>query len=384
MRESLRIVLILVLTLALFLLDLQIPLGVGLGMLYGVIVLLATGSSFPWLSLAVAAIATVLIAVGGLKSPRVEGFPIWMGIANRVLSICVVWVSYLFVRGRRRTQDILQRARDELDVRVQERTHELLQVNKALVAEINERIETAASLRKSDAELETSQKALKQSQIELRALTARLLNAQDEERRRISRDLHDDINQRLAMIVVELEAIERRYPAVPESLASRLRSLQDNVTELSEDLRYIAYQFHPSVLDDLGISIALRRLIDDFATRTGVKATLHQGKTPEFIPQPVATCVYRIAQESLSNVAKHANATEVDVEFCQEEDMLSLEIKDNGVGFNVALCKQGNGNLGLVSMKERTYQVKGTLDLDSKVGRGTTIRVHIPLVGVEA
>ncbi|MFO0698336.1 MAG: sensor histidine kinase [Nitrospira sp.] len=382
MKESLRIALILALALALVLIDLQIPLGVGIGMLYGGIVLLATGSAVPWLPFAAAAIATVLIPVGGLSSPLVEGVPMWVGISNRLLSICVVWISFVFLRERRRTQDILQRARDELDMRVQERTTELLQMNKALVAEINERIETEASLRKSDAELETSQRALQQSQIELRALTARLLRAQDEERRRISRDLHDDINQRLAMIVVELVAIERRYPAVPESLASRLRSLQDNVTELSEDLRYIAYQFHPSVLDDLGLSIALRRLVDDFAARTGVKATLHQEKSPEFIPQPVATCFYRIAQESLSNVAKHANATEVDVEFSGEEDLLSLEIKDNGMGFNVG-PKQANGSLGLVSMKERAYQVRGTLDLDSKVGRGTTIRVKIPLIGVE-
>lgn len=382
MKESLRITLILVLVLALFLIDLQIPLGVGIDMLYGGIVLLATGSSVPWLPFAVAATATVLIPVGGLNSPLVEGVPLWVGIANRMLSICVVWVSFIYLRERHRTQDILQRARDELDRRVQERTNELLQVNKALVAEINERIETEASLRKSDAKLENSQSALQQSQIELRALTARLLSAQDEERRRISRDLHDDINQRLAMMVVELEAIERRYPAVPESLASRLRSLQDNVTELSEDLRYIAYQFHPSVLDDLGLSIALRRLVDDFATRTGVKATLHQEKTPRFIPQPVATCLYRIAQESLGNVAKHANATEVDVELSQKEDLLSLEIKDNGIGFNV-LSQQANGSLGLVSMEERAHQVKGKLDLDSQVGHGTTICVKIPLVGVE-
>ncbi len=383
MKESLRIALILVLALALLFLDLQMPFGVAFGVLYGGIVLLTTGLSVRSLSFAAAVIATVLILIGGLQSSPVEGFPIWIGIVNRVLSICVVWVSFVFVRERRRVQDVLQRARDDLDVRIQERTQELLQLNKALVAEINERIETEAALRKSDAELETSQRALQHSQVELRALTARLLNAQDEERRRISRDLHDDINQRLAMIVVELESIERRYPAVPESLASRLRSLQDNVTELSEDLRSIAYQFHPSVLDDLGISIALRRLVDDFSARTGVKATFHQGKTPEFIPQPVATCLYRIAQESLSNVAKHANATEVDVEFRQEEDTLNLAIKDDGGGFNVAPCQQANGSLGLVSMKERAYQVKGTLDLDSQVGRGTTIRAHIPLVGVE-
>ncbi len=382
MKESLRIALILVLMVALLFLDLQMPFGVALSVLYGGIVLLTTGSSFRGISFATAAITTALIVVGGLHSPPVDGFPTWIGIANRVLSICVVWVSYVFVCERRRAQDILQRARDELDVRIQERTQELLQLNKALVAEINERIETEAALRKSDAELETSQRALRHSQLELRALTARLLNAQDEERRRISRDLHDDINQRLAMIVVELESIERRYPAVPESLASRLRSLQDNVTELSEDLRSIAYQFHPSVLDDLGISIALRRLVDDFSARTGVKATFHQGKTPEFIPQSVATCLYRIAQESLSNVAKHANATEVDIEFFREEDTLSLAIKDDGVGFNVAPCQQGNGSLGLVSMKERAYQVRGTLDLDSQIGRGTTIRVEIPLVGV--
>lgn len=168
-----------------------------------------------------------------------------MGLTNRTLSIAVVWGTLFFMLQRRRAEAALQEARDSLDLRVQQRTAELAQVNKALVAEITERIETEESLRNSEKALESSRLALKLSQDELRALTARLLTAQEEERRRVSRDLHDDINQRLAMLVVELEGVNQAHPDLPAGAGSRLRSLQDNAAELSEDIRHLAYQYHP-------------------------------------------------------------------------------------------------------------------------------------------
>lgn len=382
--EVLRIAFIALLVGLLCAIDAHTPLGIGVGMLYAGIVFLSATSSYRRLPLITATVASLLIPMGAAAAPIVEGFPIWIGIANHTLSLGMVWIGFWFVQYRRRVQDDLQQARDVLEVRVQERTAELAQVNKALVAEITERIETAASLRTSETALEASQQALQRSEDDLRALAARLLTAQEEERRRISRDLHDDINQRLAMIVVELETIERAYPSAPISLASRIRSLQDNVAELSEDLRHIAYQFHPSVLDDLGLPIALRRLVDDFSVRTGVTCRFQEGKEWKSIPQPAATCLYRIAQEALSNVAKHANATLVELELSRVGGMVSLMVRDNGVGFDSAHHRYERSSLGLVSMHERVHLVKGKVDLESRPGQGTIIRTNIPLEDVHA
>ena len=152
----------------------------------------------------------------------------------------IIWVSLFFLLQRRRDVEALRRAHGELEVRVQDRTAELATVNKALVVEITERIETESSLRISEAALATSQRALQRSGEDLRGLAARLLTAQEEERRRISRDLHDDINQRLAMMVVELETLDRMLPVNCQQIGTRLRSLQDNATELSDDVRHLS------------------------------------------------------------------------------------------------------------------------------------------------
>jgi signal transduction histidine kinase len=211
-------------------------------------------------------------------------------------------------------------------------------------------------------------------------LAAQLLRVQEEERRRISRDLHDDINQRLALLAVDLEALERSMS--PDSVENdgAVRSIQDQVAALSEDVRRLAYQLHPSILDDLGLPIALQRLVDDFLARTDMKGQFINRGVSRSLPQDVATCLYRIAQESLINIARHAKASTVSVELSSSDDAVTIGITDNGIGFDPLTV--GNG-LGLLSMKERVTLVHGTLDVASERGKGTRITVHAPSSGVE-
>ena len=379
MNEFLRKSLIVALTLGLFWIDKFIPLGVAIGVLYACVLFLASTSSHDRMPVMVATISSIFIVLGAITGPNIEHIPVWMIATNRALTVFIIWVSLFFLLRRRRDVEALQRAQGDLEVRVQERTAELHTVNKALVVEITERMETESSLRISEAALAASQRALQRSEDDLRGLAARLLTAQEEERRRISRDLHDDINQRLAMMVVELETLDHMLPADCRQIGTRLRSLQDNATELSDDVRHLSYTYHPAVLDDLGLDVALKRLVDDFSIRTGLHGTFQGASVGVTISQPVATCLYRIAQESLSNVVKHADSSRFNIELNCSSEWVTLAVTDDGKGFDPMLCKQERAGLGLVSMKERAHLVKGELDVESTVGKGTSIRARIPL-----
>lgn len=160
-----------------------------------------------------------------------------------------------------------------------------------------------------------------------------------------------------------------------------ISSITGRLTTVSDDVRQLAYRFHPSILDDLGLTKAVRRLVDDFSASTGLEAVYvhHDPVTP--VPTDLATCVYRIAQESLTNVARHAHASEVEVELICDEGMIALSIRDNGVGFDLLRASQERGRLGLLSMKERVRLVGGTLDVIAAQGCGTHVEVHVPLSG---
>lgn len=367
--------------LGLFILDLHLPLGVADGVLYSGAVILAFASSRRNLPLLVAAASSVLIVLGAILGPTIPGVPTWMAISNRFFSVMVLWVPVLFFLQQRRAEESLHRAYEGLDQRVRERTAELEKVNKALVEEITERAETERSLLASEEALGASQGALEQSQDELRALAARLLTAQEEERRRISRDLHDDINQRLAMLAVDVETLQKRIPATPEWAGRSMQAIQDKVIELSDDIRHLAYQFHPSVLDDLGLPVALQRLIDDFSVRTGIKASFSTRSLHDPFTQECSACLYRLTQESLGNVARHAKASEVQVELAGSEKGTRLSIRDNGVGFDAERMKEMKTGLGLVSMKERVRLVNGVFSIQSQRGQGTQVQVWVPLQG---
>ncbi len=359
------------LTCGLFALDLFMPLGVAIGALYAGIVLLASFSPNPRLPLLTAACATGLLIVGAVAGPRLSSIPLWVGVTNASLGLVVVWISAMLLRQRHHAEIRLRQAKDELEARVAARTRELADVNRTLLREISEHVETEESLRASEHDLATSRQ-------ELRALAARLLTAQEEERRRISRDLHDDINQRLAMLIVQAESLESSLPLSASDCSKELRSIQDRLTELSDDVRHLAYQFHPSILDDLGLTVALQRLVDECAARANLQGTFDVSPSPPTVPQPVATCLYRIAQESLANVMKHARANKVIVSLASTADAITLTVQDDGVGFDTQQLANGHRGLGLISMAERLRLVRGTVTIDSIPHQGTRLSIKVP------
>ena len=275
------------------------------------------------------------------------------------------------ISARKRTElqsrmheEELQRLNEALDRRVQARTQELAAVNESLVAEVTERMQTEASL--------------EQSRQALQKLAFQLLRVQEEERRRISRDLHDDINQRLALLAMDIEAVGRKLSSSRDHVGRAVREIQERVVELSDVVRHLAYQLHPSILDDLGLPIALQRLVEDFTARSHIRGSFGHKNIPAAVPQEIATCLYRITQESLNNVVRHAEASQVDVELTGAQSELVVTITDNGVGFDSKRLLNGSHGLGLLGMKERVALVHGNLHVVSEVGKGTKVVVLVP------
>ena len=215
---------------------------------------------------------------------------------------------------------------------------------------------------------------------QLQSLTAQLMTAQEEERRRISRELHDDINQQLALLAIEMGNLESDPPLSIEKTRQAFQSLAQRLAAISDDVRRLAYQYHPSILDDLGLSAALTQLTDEFSATTGIKTIVVQQELLD-LPRDVASCLYRIAQESLANITKHAQASRVELELTSDNQEVTLSIRDSGVGFDLDRTRAYHLGLGLVNMRERVRFVQGRLDIRSEPGRGTHITVQIPLPG---
>jgi signal transduction histidine kinase len=260
-------------------------------------------------------------------------------------------------------EEELQRLNEALDRRVQARTQELANVNESLLAEVAERMQTQISL--------------EQSRQDLQKLAFELLRVQEEERRRISRDLHDDVNQRLALLAMDIEAVGRTLHSPGDHVGRAVREIQERVVELSDVVRHLAYQLHPSILDDLGLPIALQRLVEDFTARSRIQGSFGHKNIPATIPQEIASCLYRVTQESLNNVVRHAEASQVDVELTGAPSELVVTITDNGVGFDSEQLRNGSHGLGLLGMKERVALVHGNLHVVSAVGKGTRVQVVV-------
>jgi signal transduction histidine kinase len=364
---------------ALFVLDLLLPLGVGIGVLYGMLVILSFLLPYRTGPILVAAVCSVLTLVGIVLGPSIEGVPTWMGLSNRAFSLTAIWVPLLFFLHRRRDEDILKQAHDDLEKRIDERTNELALANAALTEEIAERKDTERLLLKSQAILQASQRDLSRSREELRELAGLLLTAQEADRRRISRDLHDQVNQQLAMLSMDLRRLEKHLAVNPGQVQELTQSMNERLSNVSDDVRRMAYRFHPSILDDLGLVKAIGRLIDDFSTTTGIACSyVHQSPAAQ-LPAEIPICLYRVAQESLNNIARHAHATRVEVELICSVDSISLSLHDNGIGFDPDARRTAGGHLGLLSMKERVRLAKGALQVRSIASQGTSIQVDIPL-----
>ena len=226
--------------------------------------------------------------------------------------------------------------------------------------------------------LEQSQFVLREKQEELQRLTEKLLTAQDEERRRIARDLHDDFNQQLAALAVELETLERAPLASPEPIARQLAVIRSHVWRLSDDLHNLAYRLHPSLIEHVGLEVAMRDHVADFAKRTGLPVTFTAREVPEKLSPEVTTNLFRVMQESLQNVFKHAQATEATVRLSGSSKGIGVSVRDNGKGFNLENKRVRVKGLGLASMQERARLLGGFFRVHSLAREGTKVCVWIP------
>lgn len=215
----------------------------------------------------------------------------------------------------------------------------------------------------------------KRSQQRLRALAAQLLNVQEEERRRIARELHDDITQKLAMLGIEVGLIHRDLADSHRLGEERLAGVQDQVMRLSDDVRQLSHQLHPSVLEHSGLAPALEAFCREIARQTGIDVRMVARDVSSQIPRAVATGFYRIAQEALRNAAKHSGAKTVTVTLSCQQGILRLAIADDGRGFDVE-SQEASPGIGMISMRERTRLIDGKLSVESEPGEGTRLAVE--------
>jgi signal transduction histidine kinase len=203
-------------------------------------------------------------------------------------------------------------------------------------------------------------------------LGGRLLTAHEDERRRLARELHDDLSQRLARAAIDAGRMENA-PAAPEGM----HPLREDLVRLSEDVHALSYRLHPSVLDDLGLVEALKAECDRVARHAALRVEVNARGVPEALPGDASLCLFRVAQEALSNAARHAGASAVTVLLSPSGKGVQLAVSDNGSGFDPALPRS-RASLGLASMRERVRLLRGELDIESTPGRGTTVVAWVP------
>lgn len=223
----------------------------------------------------------------------------------------------------------------------------------------------------------------RQAEEELRNLGGRLIKAQEDERSRIARDLHDDLNQRLAILGIELDQLRQRLPSEQTDLSARVDRLWTRAQEISSEIHRLSYQLHPSKLDHLGLAAALKSLCQEFSEHQELEIEFHQNGFPAVLPQDITLCVFRVAQESLRNVIKHSAARNARVALRKTSQAVHLHVSDTGCGFDYDSPKSTKG-LGFISMRERLRLVGGEISIRSEAARGTQIDAMIPLVAGNA
>ncbi|MBW2149646.1 MAG: PAS domain S-box protein [Deltaproteobacteria bacterium] len=224
------------------------------------------------------------------------------------------------------------------------------------------------------------EESLQKSQEEFRILAGRLLKAQESERRKLAREMHDDMTQRLAFLAIEAGKLEQRWQDMPDPVPEKLREIREHLVKLSVDVHKISRQLHPSIIEDLGLVDAIESECTNFSHREGINVNYMTRGIPADTPQDIALCIYRIVQEGLRNVAKHAQATEAHISLISKDDQIHVTIKDNGKGFDLENVKNKPG-LGLASMEERVRLIRGHLSVQSQPGYGTVIEAKAPLSG---
>ncbi len=226
--------------------------------------------------------------------------------------------------------------------------------------------------------IRTLQDTLEEKTQRVRLLSEQVLYAQEVERQRIARELHDEAAQTLTTVLLYLKLLEKSCD--PEE-AQRLENLRKLITHALNDIRQIAVELHPRFLDKWGLEAALAQRVDELNADGSQSVTLHvAGNTAERLPRDLELTFYRVAQEALNNVAHHSHARRAQVALKREANCLTLEVQDDGIGFDPDDVRTGHTvGLGLVSMRERLDLVRGELAIESQPGSGTCIRARAPL-----
>jgi len=237
--------------------------------------------------------------------------------------------------------------------------------------------------KRAEQELRVSEEALRKSRESYRNLAGHLLTTHEAERKRVGRELHDDLTQRLAALAIEAERLEQQGKTQSATISPNLSAMKEKLVKLSMDTHALSRRLHPSVLEDLGLADAIASECRAFAQREGIKVSTRTEGISEEIPPDVGLCIYRIVQEGLRNIAKHARAREVFVSLVGQDGNIHLSIKDDGIGFDLAQIKK-KGGLGLASIQERASIIGGDFSIQSQPGKGTAIDVVAPLSRIAA
>jgi PAS domain S-box-containing protein len=214
----------------------------------------------------------------------------------------------------------------------------------------------------------------------LSSVSRRLIEAQEQERTRIARDLHDDINQRLALLAIELERLKMSVPDSNVGVIGRMDELRKQTSDIAADVQALSHQLHSPRLEYLGIVAAMRGFCQEFGEQQRVEIDFKSDDLSSAVPPDVSLCLFRVLQEALHNAAKHSGAARFAVQLRGAPGEINLNVTDTGVGFDVEAALKGRG-LGLVSMQERVRLVNGSITIGSKPG-GTAIGVRVPLISV--
>ena len=220
--------------------------------------------------------------------------------------------------------------------------------------------------------------ALRETSDRNRELAGRLITAQEEERTRIARELHDDVGQRVASLSIALSAVKRQIGQTPGRLDQELAAIQQETMSLSKDLRHLSHELHPGALEHLGLVEALRARAEELNLESGVQVRVDVPAEWSDVPDEVAVCLYRVAQEALRNVAKHAAATTVHISLARQNGQVLMRISDDGRGFEPSASAERNG-LGLVSMGERIRMMGGAFEIQAAPNAGTVIATTLPV-----
>jgi PAS domain S-box-containing protein len=212
----------------------------------------------------------------------------------------------------------------------------------------------------------------------LSGVNRKLIEAQERERARIARELHDDVGQRLALLTVELEQLRQTLVDSPADLLQRVEELRSHSSDIASDVQSLSHELHSSKLEYLGIATAMRAFCHELSVQHNAEIVFVHDEIPRNLSQEISLCLFRVAQEALQNAVKHSGVRHFDVELRYAPDAIQLMVRDSGSGFDVAESTQTSG-LGLISMAERLKLVDGQLSIDSQPHQGTTIRANVPL-----